>query len=349
MNARLRMLEAGSALLALSVLSCAMQSKVRVDVQKPAAVHLSGVRKIAVADLRGPMSSGPAMASLVQSMLMETGFYQLVERDKIAGILDEQKLAQAGVTDESTAKEVGQLLGADALVFGEITTYGVEPDETGSEKIEKKEGTGKYETVEEKNIFTGKKHKVRKEIKRTVWVDQYYRIRRGTVAVNFRVADVETGKLLAVHSDSKSYNSGKVVEGSGTSLKPEGEILNDLSTQVAKGFVQLIAPHRVTETRAIESGSGKIGEGKKFAQSGLWQDAFESWQEAVRLTPNESAAHYDLGLAFEVRGDLDEAEKAIRKAVSIKQKKTYLEALARVLREKDEKVRLEEQLKGRQP
>jgi tetratricopeptide (TPR) repeat protein len=182
---------------------------------------------------------------------------------------------------------------------------------------------------------------------RTVWVDQHYRIRRGSVAVNFRVVNVETGELLAVRSDSKSYNSGKIVEGRGSMLKPEGEILSELSTALARTFIQTIAPHRVSESRVIEPGRGKIQEGRKYAQAGLWPEAFEAWTEAVRLMPNESAAHYNLGLAYEVRGELDEAEKAFKKAVGLRQKKLYLEALARIRKEREEKAKLEEQMRSR--
>jgi curli biogenesis system outer membrane secretion channel CsgG len=339
---------AGLAALAF-LLGCAMQSAVNVPVQKPAAIHLSGVRKIAIADFVGPESSGGHVASLVQSDLMETRHFEIVERDKLVRVLDEQKLGMSGVVNESTAKQVGQLLGVDALIFGEVTAYRVEPDEPGVEKVERQQGTGRYETVEEKNIFTGKKHKVRREIKQTVLVDQRYKIRRGTVAVNFRVVDVETGKLLAVHTESKSYTSGKVMDGGTATLKPQGEILNELSSAIASRFVRLIAPHTVTERRVIEPGPGKIQEGRAFAQTGLWPEALEAWEEAVRLLPQNPSSHYNLGLALEVRGDLDAAEKRFKQAAALKAKKLYLEAISRVRVEREEKAKLEQQLLDRNP
>jgi len=330
------------------ILSCAMQSAITVDVLKPAAISLPGVHKIAIADFRGPELSGGQIASQVQSGLMQFDFFEIIEREKLVRILDEQKLGQSGIVNESTAKQVGQMLGVDALIFGEVTSYRVEPDETGTEKVSRQVGTGKYETVNEKNIFTGKTKKVRKEIMRTTLVDQPYKIRRGTVAVSFRVVDVETGKLLAVKSDSKSYASGKVVDGGSETLKPEGEILDELSSALTLRFVQMIAPHRVAERRVIEPGGGKIQEGKKFAQSGLWTEAAEAWAEAVQLMPKNPSAFYNLGLAHEVQGNLDEAEKLIKKAISIQPKKLYIDALSRIRTERDEKAKLEEQLNSRQ-
>jgi hypothetical protein len=330
------------------IVSCAMQSAVTVDVLKPAAISLPGIRKIAIADLKGPEMSGAQIASLVQSGLMQVQYFEVIERDKLAQVLDEQKLGQAGIVNESTAKQVGQMLGVDALIFGEVTSFRVEPDETGTEKVSRQEGTGKYEMVDEKNIFTGKTRKVRKEIMRTALVDQPYKIRRGSVGVSFRVVDVESGKLLAVKSDTRSYNSGKVVDGGDQTLKPEGDILNDLSGDLAQKFVQMIAPHRVSERRVIEPGSGKIQEGKKFAQAGLWPEAAEAWKAAVDLMPKNPTAFYDLGLASEVQGNLDEAERLFKKATSLQQKKLYIDALSRIRIEKEEKAKLQEQLNSRQ-
>jgi curli biogenesis system outer membrane secretion channel CsgG len=331
----------------LGLASCAGPSAIRVDVQKPAAIDLPGVHKIAIADFQGPASSGGQISSRVQSLLLQGGHFEIVERDRLARILDEQKLGMAGVVNEATAKQVGQLLGVDALIFGEVSRYEVEKDEVGTEKVQKKEGTGRYETVMEKNVFTGKKHKVRREIMKTVWVDQQYRIRRGTVAVNFRVVDVETGKLLAAHSDSKSYSGDKVVDGGSGSLKPEGEILDELSGSVALAFAELIAPHSVSERRVLESGSGKIQEGRKYALAGLWPEAEAAWQEAVRTAPGNPSAHYDLGIAREVQGDLDGAEALFKKAAGLQSKKLYIDAISRIRQERKEKARLEEQLKNR--
>lgn len=48
----------------------------------------------------------------------------VVERQKLAAILQEQALGQTGVLDEETAQRVGQLVGAQFLVSGEISTIG---------------------------------------------------------------------------------------------------------------------------------------------------------------------------------------------------------------------------------
>ncbi len=48
--------------------------------------------------------------------------YKVVEREKINALLKEKELAMTGVTAEN-AKSIGALLGADAVLIGEITSY----------------------------------------------------------------------------------------------------------------------------------------------------------------------------------------------------------------------------------
>lgn len=46
--------------------------------------------------------------------------------------------------------------------------------------------------------------------------------------------------------------------------------------------------------------------------------------------PDEPAAYYNLGLGFEVQGELYKAEIAYKKAVKLDAKKLYMQALARI-------------------
>jgi len=332
----------------LLINGCGSSGRIGVSVQKPAAIHLTGVKEIAVVDFKGPQGSGSQIATLLQSRLMESQYFKIVEREKLNRIMDEHNLTMSGIVDESTAAEIGKLVGVDALIFGEVTTYRVERDEQGVEKVRKKVGTGRYETVDQKNIFTGKTKKVKKEIMRTVLVDEHYRIRRGTAAINFRVVGVETGELLAVHSDSKSFTSGKVKEGSHKTLKPQGEILNELSQIICQHFVRLIAPYHTLEYRKLESGKGSIKTGRNYALAGLWEEALETWKISVIEMPSEPAAYYNLGVAYEVQGMLDDAEKAYKTAVLLKQKRLYMDALARIRQAKKDQTKLQEQLQERQ-
>jgi len=322
--------------LLLTVAGC-FPSYILVPVRKPAQIDISGVRKIAVVDFQGPENSGAISASMLTTKLFETKHFQIYERKQISQILEEHKLAMAGVVDVSSAKEVGLLLGVDALIFGEVTAYSLERDEAGTEKVQKKVGTGKFQTV------TRGKKQVREEIMRTVLVDQSYKIRRGAVGATFRMVHMESGELLAVKENTKSYDSGKVVEGRGT-LKPKEQVLNDLLESVTGAFVKQVAPYVVNEKRQIEGGKGPMKVGKKYAESGLWEEALKAFEQAVQAEPANPSAHYNLGLAYEVLGDLDAAEAEYQKAINLKDKDLYFKSLARLRKAREEAKRLQEQI-----
>ncbi len=323
----------GLVFLASLLLACG-PTMVQMPVHKPAEIDVKGLKKIAIVDFQGVNSSGDLAASLLTTELMHSNFFQIFERSKIDVLLDEHELAQAGVVDENTARQVGQMLGVDALVFGEVVSCSVDPDEKGVQKVEKKVGTGKYRTV------TRNKKKVREEIMKTAYIDQHYMIRRGTVAVTFRVVNIETGQLIASKAKSKSYDSGKVVEGKGT-LKSRDAIINDLMADIVKEFAKEIAPYVVMEKHPLESGSGSTKIGVQYAKNGLWDEAIAAFNRAIKEQPKNSGAWYNLGIACMVTGDYDKAEMLFNKAIELKNKNLYFQALAHIreLRLQREKLR----------
>ncbi len=323
-------------LLSTIILSCG-PTMVATQVNKPAEINVKGIKKIAIIDFSGPANSGSLAASLLTTKLLNSQFFQIFERSKIDMILEEHKLAMSGVVDESTARKVGQLLGVDALIFGEVVSFSVEPDQTGVEKVEKKVGTGKY------RIVIRNKKKVREEIKKTVLVDQHYVIRRGTVAVTFRVVNIETGELIASKAKSKSYDSGKLIEGRGK-LKPQDAILNDLMNEIVEDFARQIAPYSVTEKLALESGKDAIKVGVQYARNGLWDEAIEAFQTAVNQQPQNSNSHYNLGVAYQVVGDYDNAEKEFNKAIALKNKNLYFRALSNLRKQRSDQEKLRQQV-----
>ena len=55
--------------------------------------------------------------------LIKTGCFTVADRARMQEILEEQGLGQSGLTRKLTVARVGQLTGADLLVFGSITQY----------------------------------------------------------------------------------------------------------------------------------------------------------------------------------------------------------------------------------
>ncbi|MBN1894734.1 hypothetical protein JW906_09575 [bacterium] len=104
-------------------------------------------------DSYASLSNG--LAEIMTTELSKVSSLQLVERRKLRNLLDEVKLEQAGISEESQGLQVGKMLGAKNLVFG---SFMVAPDkkirldlriveiETGI-TIKAEEATGKAKDV----------------------------------------------------------------------------------------------------------------------------------------------------------------------------------------------------------
>ncbi len=126
--------------------------KTRVFVLVPPEQILPGVRKVAVLDFAGQGADGRSFADVLTSKLFEkqrgiqdirttslfgaikhtqegktlqqgafTDVFVLIERSRLAQVLQEQRLAQSGLLDEAQAAQVGKILGVDAIVVGTVS------------------------------------------------------------------------------------------------------------------------------------------------------------------------------------------------------------------------------------
>jgi curli biogenesis system outer membrane secretion channel CsgG len=78
----------------------------------------------------GDLGPAQGVSDLLTNKLVQNGAYTVIERSRIAEVLAEQNLAQAGRIDPATAAQIGRILGADAVVMGSITRFNL--DEGGS-------------------------------------------------------------------------------------------------------------------------------------------------------------------------------------------------------------------------
>ncbi len=62
------------------------------------------------------------IGDILATALFKTGRFDMVERSKLNEILKEQRFSRSGMVDESTAAQIGKLVGASAVVFGTLST-----------------------------------------------------------------------------------------------------------------------------------------------------------------------------------------------------------------------------------
>lgn len=70
--------------------------------------------------LQGKIGLKPS--DILTTALVKSGRFDMVERDKIDRVIQEQKFQLSDLVDNAKAVEVGKLLGAEGVVFGSITS-----------------------------------------------------------------------------------------------------------------------------------------------------------------------------------------------------------------------------------
>jgi len=78
----------------------------------------------------GQLDIGNGMADQLVSALFQTGAFIILEREKLQDILGEQRFGTSGHVKLETAPKVGEMEGAELLIYGAVTDY--DPGQFGS-------------------------------------------------------------------------------------------------------------------------------------------------------------------------------------------------------------------------
>lgn len=337
-NRKILTLWAVMALIAITGwLGCA--AKTSVSRIKPAEISLGGIRTLALLKFEGRF--GETVRSDFYNKLSAVPHFNLIDISK-TNALDQVIYDQ--VDDPRFFPDLEDLH-ADGVITGRVTSN--INDIRGRDQVQMQEGTGRYK--KEKNIF-GKWKDV--EIKKTVLKPVPYVIRQASLTTDFKVFNLKTKQIIATGKVTENYNQKfggdkeyalSFLGGMKLSKLPApNQTLNELSAKVAARLVAKISPTEIVKDVTFDDGS-KYGvgigghklvkRGIEFAKRGVWEEAMEIWQDVIKAEPNNSAAHYNLGVGYESFGGLKNLEVArsmYKKAAKYGNNKLYIEAIARV-------------------
>jgi curli biogenesis system outer membrane secretion channel CsgG len=68
---------------------------------------------------------GQGASDMLVTALVKTKKYRVYERERLKSIMKEQKLQMSGAVDQSTAVQIGKLVGAKYIITGAVTEFGV--------------------------------------------------------------------------------------------------------------------------------------------------------------------------------------------------------------------------------
>jgi len=173
---------------------------------------------------------------------------------------------------------------------------------------------------------------------------------QGKLMLSYRVVKTDTGEILM----ARQVVGGHSEEGQGMRRafrKDEGgrpELMAKLMQNAVVKAVASLQPHPVKVERGFENGGWLFGDadvkqGIEYIKANRPEDAIAQWEGIVVRDPMNSAAWYDLGIAYEILNQFDKAEKAYRAAEKITPKPRYVEAVGHVKATAEAYRKLEEE------
>ncbi|NQV15756.1 hypothetical protein HQ531_09900 [bacterium] len=169
----------------------------------------AGIKRIAVfpfEDLSGKKKKYGAVEELVLDQMISsvmndpsaTEFMELISRDQLARVLEEQKLGLTGLLDEETTMEVGAILGVHEIITGKITQVIYTPVQTVHREYKQHNKvvikTEKYKDKEGKT----KTRKVYGEV--DAHVKHFSRSTKAVIKGSYSIVDVRTAKVIESES-----------------------------------------------------------------------------------------------------------------------------------------------------
>ncbi|MCK9491439.1 MAG: CsgG/HfaB family protein [Sulfurimonas sp.] len=296
---------------AIMLLMSGCAQKVKIKALNPAEVEeMATKKKIAISSFKNDHYglSGKIESQIAQHKLDQKRYFTVVSRKDLDKVMAEQKLQSSELMDEKTATKVGKLIGAQAVINGEIAS--------ASGK------SGRYIKDAKECLNYTKKGC-------TKW--RYYKITchttQATVAANINIVNVETGSIIYGDTLDKEYSAdscnptgGFLGLGGSAEVLSKAQALNRLTSAIASEFVYKLTPNYIYFEVALLD---KIEVDVTKQQETIFENSLE-YIKVGRMDRAESMLQglldelngrsyvvaYVYGVVQEAEGKLNDAKKA---------------------------------------
>ena len=138
---------------------------------------------------------------LKDNKLME--FIEIVSRDQVDMIIEEQKLSQSGLVDFTQSVEIGKILGIEELITGKVSRIQVSEPQNASTRTTQKKDVVTGEEVYTDDEGIEKKRLIIETVNARV---SFYELTvDASMTVSCSRVEVETAKILSSNSYSENY------------------------------------------------------------------------------------------------------------------------------------------------
>lgn len=291
-----------------AILFSGCAQRVKVHTLAPAKIdRASMTKKIAVMHFKNDSKglSSKIETAMATKIIDGKPYFTVLSRSDIDKILQEQRLQYSGLIDESTAVEVGNLIGVQAIITGEIS-----------------DASSSFSYFRKKRIRC-----IDKKCKET----QSYTVpcRRGfySISAQLKMIDVEKGDIIHADTFKKSTRHSHCSDENG-GLPSESHELNILSNYVAKSFVSKLYPTPMTfdvelledpDVNFTDEQEDLLEYSLEYIETGRYKKAEEFLSKLLNSSNDKSyVAAYNLGVVKEVQGQYNHAQQLYALADSLK-------------------------------
>lgn len=318
--------------------------KVSVLRIKPAKYKIEAVRAVGILPLATSagenQSGGEYITESLYKSLQWRKFF-----DEVKHVAPKAGLNYHQVKDmpAEQAADLGREAHIDVLVKGDVFAFRAR-EEKSTKHIEREEGTGQYRTVTK--IENGEKKSERVEIMKKIVEDIPVVAKKAEVGFVLDVANIAEKRW----TDHERFYKSKQIDAEGRekidSLPADGAVLTDLASALVTQAADSFVPHLVAEKRDLAKNKA-CKDGIAMAKIGDWNGALASWRSETASDPNNHAAFYNMGVAYEALKNYAFAKESYKIAVGLVDKKIYREALKNVQAIIEDESKLSVQMKGR--
>lgn len=303
------------AVVAVAMLAGCGTTKIAVPRMKPAEINISTYKTVAVGEISGP--GGAELNNVLTQALFESNRFEVVDRQHLNKILQEQGLSTSGFADPEYAAKLGKLMGSTALLFGQVTRRDYKQETTSSQATcysnNREYACTNYETT-------------------------------GTWAYNvsMKIVDTSTGRIIATKAFAGTdEDSAQDTDRVPTTTWDRDTVFDGLQRNVVADFMKVIAPYsvQVGVTLFTDGDLPELESGVKYAQQGDWRSSIEQFKAACaradassEMAPKLKArCHYNLGVAYGYSGlDYALADEEIKRAIGIAPEDSFYQEAAKI-------------------
>ncbi len=280
-----------SLILTLFFTSCTQ--KINISTFEPAVIdRASKVKKIAIMDFENDSIGFSSLLEtlIAQKRVYDETYFTVVSRNELNRILEEQKLQYSGLIDKNSTVKVGNLIGVQAMISGNVIDASFNKSSYYATR---------YRCLDKKC----------KELR-----EYLVRCTKGTYNLNIslKMSDVEFGDIIYADTFNKArtYNHCKDEAGS---LPNFGTIMSSFSNDIANSFISKISPtKKIMSVELLDEPEIDYNDKQdklleyslKYIESARYDKAEQLLSELLTSTNDKCyVAAYNLGVVKESKGE----------------------------------------------